>query len=99
MFEPVKEESSELITIHFEGTRFTVPAGITVAAAVMAYGRQDSIRISPADGEKRAPFCFIGVCHECLMEINSVPNQQACITEVQADMKIRRQNGPLEVVT
>lgn len=98
MFEPVKEENRRQVTVDFEGKELRVPAGITVAAAVLAYTNKNSIRISPVGGDKRAPFCFMGVCHECLMEINGVPNQQACIIEVQPGMKIKRQDGPLEVV-
>lgn len=99
MFEPFIEENENSVTIDFEGSRFCVPAGITVAAAVMGYAKEKYIRLSPASGEKRAPFCFMGVCHECLMEIDGVANQQACIIEVRQGMKIKRQVGPVEVVS
>ena len=74
-----------------------MPAGITVAAAVMAYSGENYIRRSPVTGEKRAPFCFMGVCHECLMEIDGMPDQQACIIEVKNGMTIKRQTGLPEV--
>ena len=83
--------------IDFEGVRIDVPVGITVAAAVMGYTAEKYIRQSPVTGEKRAPYCFMGVCHECLMEIDGVPDQQACIIEVRNGMNIRRQKGLPEV--
>ena len=91
MFERYRSETGTTVVIEFEGTRLTVPAGITVAAAVMGQTGEHYIRRSPAGGEKRAPFCFMGVCHECLMEIDGVPDQQACIIEVKDGMNIKRQ--------
>ena len=102
MFKPYvtsanSDTSDQTLTIDFEGNRIQVPVGITVAAAVMGYAQKNYIRNSPVDGKKRAPFCFMGVCHECLMEIDGVPNRQACIMEVRQGMKIKRQTGMAEV--
>jgi len=93
MFDPCSTETGPTVTIDFEGARITVPAGITVAAAVMGYTGATHIRRSPVMHDTRAPYCFMGVCHECLMEINGRPNQQACIIEVQDGMNINRQEG------
>lgn len=94
MFKPAAIfEDKNHITIHYEGKPCSVPAGITVAAAVMGYAGEHRIRQSPVTGEPRAPFCFMGVCHECLMEIDGVPDQQACLIEVKEGMTIRLQSG------
>ena len=93
MFKPDKPDNRQTLGIDFEGTQLIVPAGITVAAAVMGYSGENYIRRSPVSGEKRAPFCFMGVCHECLMEIDGMPDQQACIIEVRDGMHIKRQSG------
>lgn len=93
MFKPYPSDNRKTVSIDFEGARLNVPAGITVAAAVMGYSGENYIRRSPASGEKRAPFCFMGVCHECLMQIDGIPDQQACIIEVKDGMSIRRQIG------
>jgi predicted molibdopterin-dependent oxidoreductase YjgC len=69
-----------------------VAAGETVAAAILASGIQ-SCRTTPLSGEPRAPFCMMGVCFECLMEIDGTPNRQTCQIPVQQGMKIRRQLG------
>ena len=97
MFNRFTSDSPETVSIEFEGTRLDVPAGITVAAAVMGYTGEKYIRHSPVTGEKRAPYCFMGVCHECLIEIDGIPDQQACIIEVRDGMHIKRQTGLPEV--
>ena len=97
MFERYSSENTRTVSIDFEGNRFLVPAGITVAAAVMGFTGEHFIRRSPVSGEKRAPFCYMGVCHECLMEIDGISNQQACIIEVKDGMRIKRQMDLLQV--
>ena len=89
----LKQHSQELgktVTIEFEGTVLQVPETTTVAAAILSQGGKNHTRLSPVSGEERAPYCFMGVCHECLVEIDGIPNQQACITQVKEGMKIRR---------
>jgi len=97
MFKPDRPDNRQTLWIDFEGTQLIVPAGITVAAAVMGYSGENYIRRSPVNGEKRAPFCFMGVCHECLMEIDGTPDQQACLIEVRDGMRVKRQSGLPEV--
>lgn len=91
MFKHYKHKINKTVTINFEGSLIKVPCNITVAAAVLSLTGSDHIRLAPVSGEKRSPYCFIGVCHECLMEINGIPDQQACIIEVKEGMMIRRQ--------
>ena len=83
--------SSEKVRIEFEGKALQVPAGISVAAAVLGHADDHHCRNTPFSGEKRAPYCLIGVCHECLMEIDGRPYQQACMITVEEGMKIRKQ--------
>jgi len=97
MFKPYISDYRQTVRIELEGAQLNVPAGITVAAAVMGYGGENYIRRSPVSGEKRAPFCFMGVCHECLMEIDGTPDQQACLIEVRDGMTISRQTGLTEI--
>jgi predicted molibdopterin-dependent oxidoreductase YjgC len=91
LFKQYSQKDSGTVTIDFEGTALQVPETTTVAAAVLSHGSKNHTRRSPTSGQKRAPYCFMGVCHECLMEIDGNPNQQACIIQVQEGMKIRRQ--------
>nr|WP_319394560.1 (2Fe-2S)-binding protein [uncultured Desulfobacter sp.] len=83
------------VTITFEGEPLAVPATDTVIAAVMAAGAGYN-RTSPISGAHRAAYCHMGVCHECLMEIDGVPNQQACKIQVRDGMVVKRQCGKKE---
>jgi len=68
-----------------------VPAGASAAAAVLAAGF-DSIG-ETVGGSARAPYCMVGVCFDCLAEIDGMPNRQSCMIAVQDGMRIRRQIG------
>ena len=70
-----------------------VPAGASAAAAVLAAGF-DSIRETPVDRSERAPYCMMGVCFDCLAEIDGVANRQSCMLEVRPGMRISRQMRP-----
>ena len=67
-----------------------VPAGASAAAAVLAAGFE-SIRETPVDRSERAPYCMMGVCFDCLAEIDGVANRQSCMIEVRPGMRISRQ--------
>ena len=81
-----------VIAFDFEGTIFEARAGDSVAAALLANGVL-AFRTTPISGAPRGPWCLIGNCHECLVEIDGEPNRQACMVEVRAGMRVRRQHG------
>jgi predicted molibdopterin-dependent oxidoreductase YjgC len=83
-------ESFKSIDIVIDGNAFSVPADVTVAAAVLMATNTLSYRQHLA-GEPRAPYCMMGVCHECLIEIDGVENQQGCLVNVKPGMHIQRQ--------
>jgi D-hydroxyproline dehydrogenase subunit gamma len=92
MFRRVFTPPTQTVTVTVEGKPFAVTAGDSVAAAVFAAGF-DHTRTSPISGFRRAPYCMMGVCFECLVEIDGVPNQQACMTPVREGMHIKLQKG------
>ncbi len=92
MFRPRSEGRRPTVAVTVEGRTVVVPAGASAAAAVLAAGF-DSIRETPGEGSERAPYCMMGVCFDCLAEIDDVPNCQSCMVGVQPAMRIRRQAG------
>ncbi|RKZ91272.1 MAG: (2Fe-2S)-binding protein [Gammaproteobacteria bacterium] len=97
MLKRLHEKSErQKVTIDFEGVQINVLAGETVAAAVLA-AETDYTRTSAISGVHRAPYCQMGICFECLMEIDGVPNRQACMIEVREGMKVSRQYGAREM--
>ena len=75
-----------------EGRTVIVPAGASAAAALLAAGFA-SIRQTPVEGCERGPYCMMGVCFDCLAEIDGVANRQSCMIEVRPGMRISRQEG------
>ena len=92
MFRQLASDACERVEVEFEGETVTLPAGISVAAAMLLLDATPT-RQTPISAAPRAPFCMMGVCFECLMEIDGQPNRRACQVEVSAGMRIRRQRG------
>jgi predicted molibdopterin-dependent oxidoreductase YjgC len=91
-FRPIAAAANEFVEVEFNGRSLTVPGQCSVAAALLAAG-VSRFRSTPVSGAPRAPYCMMGVCFECLLEIDGVPNAQACLVTVQPGMKIRSQEG------
>jgi D-hydroxyproline dehydrogenase subunit gamma len=79
-------------TIIYDGRVIACQAGETVAAALLAAG-VDYFRTTPVSGAPRLPFCMIGNCFDCLVEIDGRSDRQACLTIVTDGMSIRSQKG------
>jgi D-hydroxyproline dehydrogenase subunit gamma len=84
------------VTVELDGAPLAVPSGCSVAAALLAVG-VTRFRSTPVSGSPRAPYCMMGVCFECLMEIDGEPNRQTCLVEVRDGMKLRTQEGAREL--
>jgi predicted molibdopterin-dependent oxidoreductase YjgC len=65
--------------------------GDTLAAAILAHSGAPT-RVT-AKGGPRAPYCMMGVCFDCLVEVDGRPNVQACLIPVREGMAVRRQDG------
>lgn len=91
-----QDEQQAKVTIVFEGRPLDAAEGETVIAAVMAAGAGYN-RTTPVRGKHRAPYCQMGVCFDCLMEIDGIPNQQACMIQVRDGMVVKRQVGAREL--
>lgn len=83
--------SAATITVYVEGQPVSVHPQDSAAAAALKAGIGYT-RLSPVNGEHRAPYCMMGVCFECLMVIDGVPSRQACMVRVHPGMRIERQH-------
>lgn len=92
MFRPRPDARPATVEVLVEGTRVLVPAGASAAAAVLLAGLP-AIRETPVGGSPRLPLCMMGVCFDCLAEIDGVPNRQSCMVPVAPGMRIDRQHG------
>jgi predicted molibdopterin-dependent oxidoreductase YjgC len=91
MFRKLPESAAATVTVTVDGRPMAVPSHFTAAAAVLLAG--GASRTTVVSGSRRAPYCLMGVCFDCLMEIDGVPNRQACLVTVAEGMRINRQEG------
>lgn len=80
------------VTFYFEGRAVQGYEGDTVAAALFAAGRRIFSR-SFKYHRPRGLLCCSGDCPNCLMEIDSKPNQRSCRTMVKEGMLVFSQNA------
>lgn len=86
-----EQKDTTMITAAFDGAQITAPAGASVAAALLASGRI-SWRTTRS-GRQRGLFCGIGVCFDCLVEIDGETGQRACLIALGEGMDIHSQRG------
>jgi len=85
------------VRLTFEGQPVTAPAGATVAAALLAAGIVDfGARVS--SDAPRGPFCMMGACFDCMVEIDGIANRQACRVSVRDGQVVRRMGARLPMV-
>jgi predicted molibdopterin-dependent oxidoreductase YjgC len=92
MFRRRPDAAGATVAVTVEGRSVRVPAGASAAAAALLAGL-GHIRETPVAGAPRGPYCLMGVCFDCLAEIDGIPNRQSCMVPVRPGMTIRRQHG------
>ncbi len=80
------------VTLSFDGRALRAPAGRSVAAALLASG-VSIFRTTAVSGAPRAPYCMMGTCFDCLVEIDGQPNRQSCLVAVAEGMQVKTQAG------
>ncbi|KES06094.1 proline dehydrogenase [Streptomyces toyocaensis] len=75
---------SELI---IDGKPLAFVEGQSVAAALVATGRV-SWRATRAGHRPRGVFCGIGVCFDCLVTVDGVGGQRACLVTARDGMTV-----------
>ena len=92
LFMPEAGPQGKKVRIYFDDQPLDVPDGVSVASALLMSGVR-TFRSTPVSGSARAPYCMMGVCFECLVEIDGRPSRQSCLTQVRDGMLIQRQEG------
>lgn len=96
LFRPDAHEPTKKVSFRFEDHQLSAPAGVSVAAALLLNG-VDTFRTTAVSASPRAPYCMMGVCFDCVVEIDGVPSRQSCLTAVRDGMKICRQRGATDL--
>jgi len=95
-FKRIDTPSTSIVNWQLDGVTLSAQTGDTVAVAMLA-GGINYTRTTAVSNTPRAPFCLMGTCFECLMEINGVPNQQACQVLVTEGMVVKRMQGARDI--
>ncbi|MBC9822704.1 (2Fe-2S)-binding protein [Terrabacter sp. MAHUQ-38] len=79
------------VTISVDGVPVTGRAGQTIAAVLLAAG-ETSWRTTSFGEAPRGLFCGIGVCFDCVVEVNGLADVRACLRRAHdGDVVVRQQ--------
>ncbi|MDE3152754.1 MAG: (2Fe-2S)-binding protein [Gemmatimonadota bacterium] len=79
------------MTIRIDGHEHRVPAGASVAVALLDAGIP-RFRTS-VQGEPRGPVCGMGICFECRVTIDGHRHQRACLVPCVDGMAVDTRDG------
>lgn len=96
MFRRLPDSTRREVSITVDGQAVTAREGDSVAAALLGAGTV-ACRTTPVTGAPRAPYCMMGVCFDCLVTVDGIPNVQGCMTRVRDGMRIEMQLGKRRV--
>jgi len=81
----------EKVNLTIDGKSIEAYKGETVHAALTAAGIK---RLNHSKTHQaRGIFCGMGICYECLVTINQIPDQRACMTLVEDQMEVQTDEG------
>lgn len=87
----IRPDPGATVQLTLDGEPITARPGDTVAAALLAHSGEATRQ--SAKGAERTAFCMMGVCFDCLVEVDGLPNSQGCMIPVRDGMVLRRQVG------
>ena len=76
------------VQFQFEDNFYTANSGDSIASALIS---NKIFEINNNGMSKRGVFCGMGVCHECLVEVNGENNVKACMTKLNSNAIIFKQ--------
>ncbi|WP_300550951.1 2Fe-2S iron-sulfur cluster-binding protein [Roseovarius sp.] len=79
-------EGRSLVAVTFQGQDLRLPEGANLAAALLAAGIT-TFRHTAESGAPRGPFCMMGACFDCLVEVDGI-SRQACMMEVSKGLNL-----------
>jgi predicted molibdopterin-dependent oxidoreductase YjgC len=93
--DPARPGADRPLIVVVDGETVTGTAGQTIAGVLLGAGRREW-RTTTTGGAPRGVFCGIGVCFDCLVEVNGLRDVRACLRRAQDGDVVTRQGGPGE---
>ena len=81
-----------MATIDLEGRSIPVQDGDTVGSALFRAGVRTLTR-SLKSHRRRGLYCLTGDCANCIVTVDGVPGERACMTPARAGMRVDRESG------
>ena len=75
------------VNFTFNGAQYSGEEGQSIAAALLNSG-VTSLRSTRFNAEPRTIFCGIGICFDCVVKIDGVANQRACVIAITEGAQI-----------
>ena len=88
-------ERGSQVSLTLDGRAVTAYEGESVGALLLAEGHVATR--TTQSGRPRGIYCGMGVCFDCLVVVDGVPNTRACVTWVREGMVVSRQDGLVAV--
>lgn len=85
-------EQAAGLTVTIDGQAVSAEPGESVAAVLLRLDSPIS-RTTPVNGSPRTPYCMMGVCFECLANVDGMASVQTCLVPVRDGMRVERQHG------
>lgn len=93
---PEIEIAGEPISFTFNDEHVEAIAGETIAAALIAVGVH--VKRHNGQGKPRGVFCGMGICYDCLVDVDGKSSQRACLTTACDGMVVRSQYDHRDVL-
>jgi len=85
-----RDVMTETVSFNFEGQELVGRHGESLAAALIAAGIR-SFRTTRT-GAERGIFCGMGICQDCLVEVDGRANQRTCMVKLDRSMTVRQES-------
>ena len=81
------------VRFRFDGTPLEAPRGMTIGGALLANGII-AWRRTGTDGRPRGIFCGVGVCFDCLVDVDDRRAVRACLIPVRDGDQVHTSTAP-----
>jgi predicted molibdopterin-dependent oxidoreductase YjgC len=92
--DPIRPSAPASVTIRFDGAAIDGVSGQSIAGVILASGPL-AFRRTSVSGKPRGVFCGIGVCFDCLVEVNGDRDVRACQRRAADGDVVVTQHDPL----
>ncbi|MFJ9050547.1 (2Fe-2S)-binding protein [Streptomyces bacillaris] len=86
------EGDADVVRFAFDGRALAARRGQSIAGALWGHGIV-AWRTTRGGGRPRGAFCGMGACFDCLVVVNGVPGQRACLVRVSEGDAVTSQEG------